>query len=126
MVDIFFKLVLYHVEKSNRDLRRTMEQQFEYMRELTISSRSRFIRVKGMPEEEGEDIEDKLLDLFKYIGMDLTRGDVERANRVGKIKPNSTYARLVNVELHSHAVKIEVLRRGIKLRNTQMSIQGRL
>lgn len=120
------KLVHFHVEKSNRDLRRTMEHQFEYMRELTMSSRSRFIRVKGLPEDEKEDIEDKLLDLFGYLGMELGRGDIERANRVGKVKPNATHARLVNVELHSHAVKIELLRRGIRLRNTQMAIQDDL
>ena len=89
-------------------------------------SRSRFIRVKGLPEDEKEDIEDKLLDLFGYLGMELGRGDIERANRVGKVKPNATHARLVNVELHSHAVKIELLRRGIRLRNTQMAIQDDL
>ena len=58
--------------------------------------------------------------------MDLTRWDIERCNRVGKIKPNATHARLVNVEMHSHAIKLEILRRGIRLRNTQMAIQDDL
>ena len=119
-------LVHFHVEKSNRDLRRAMTQQFEYMRDLTMSSRSRFIRLKGLAEEVNETnivLEERLIELFQYLGEDLIKGDIERVNRIGKKKDG--FNRVVMAELHSHATKQRLLRRAVKLRNTQYAIQGK-
>ena len=66
-----------------------MEQQYQYMHDITVSSRSRMIRIKGMPEET-DDLEAEILELFQYIGVEATRRDIERANRIGKLKANKT------------------------------------
>ena len=103
-----------------------MTQQFEYMRDLTMSSRSRFIRLKGLAEEVNETnivLEERLIELFQYLGEDLIKGDIERVNRIGKKKDG--FNRVVMAELHSHATKQRLLRRAVKLRNTQYAIQGK-
>ena len=46
------KLLHLHIERSNEDLRRAMEQQYQYMYDITVASRSRIIRIKGIPEDE--------------------------------------------------------------------------
>ena len=52
------KLLHLHIERSNEDLRRAMEQQYQYMYDITVASRSRIIRIKGIPEDESPELRD--------------------------------------------------------------------
>lgn len=116
------KLLHLHIQRSNENLRRSMEQQYQDMVDITMASRSRIIRIKGIPENEAEDLEDEILDLMLYLGIQADRRDIERANRVGRPQQNRTSHRQIVCELHSHEMKLTVLRKSIMLRNSNIAI----
>ena len=91
------KLLHLHIERSNEDLRRAMEQQYQYMYDITVASRSRIIRIKGIPEDESPEhtLEEMILELFDFMGVMTDIKDIERANRVGKRKENGVPPRLL-------------------------------
>jgi len=122
------KLLHLHIERSNEDLRRAMEQQYQYMYDITVASRSRIIRIKGIPEDESPEhtLEEMILELFDFMGVMTDIKDIERANRVGKRKENGVPPRIVNVELHSHRLKLLILQKSPKLRNSNAAVQDDL
>ena len=60
-----------------------MEQQYQYMYDITVASRSRIIRIKGIPEDESPEhtLEEMILELFDFMGVMTDIKDIERANR---------------------------------------------
>ena len=53
---------------------------------LEQHSRRETIKVVGLKKEEGEDTEQKVLDIFKAVGADITPADVSVAHRTGDRK----------------------------------------
>ena len=49
-------------------------------------SRRETIKVVGLKEEEGEDTEQKVLEIFKAVGGDITPADVSVVHRTGDRK----------------------------------------
>jgi len=93
------------------------------IREMKELSRSKFIRLKGIPEEADEDTSEKILELLEYLGYQVEADEVERANRVGEKSQDKTQPRAIVVELVSFKLKQSILREAAqKLRHTPYSV----
>lgn len=118
-----------HVKAKVHKTRERLQHQWEFMHELTSISKSQWVRIKGIPEEETveekqNDVEEKVFELMRYVGLEssesVTPNDIERANRIGKrIKTKSSEARIVLVELSSTRLKKRFVEEATRqLRNT--------
>ena len=93
------------------------------LKTLKEKSRSKFIRLKGIPEDENEKTDEKITELLQYLGFMITDLDIERANRVGKANNNPNQPRAIIAELSNYKLKMSVLREAAtKLRHTPYSI----
>ena len=93
------------------------------MKKLKEYSRSKFIRLKGIPEEEKEQTDEKITELLQYLGFMITEQAIEKANRVGKPNNNPNQPRAIIAELSNYKLKLSVLREAAtKLRHTPYSI----
>ena len=95
------------------------------LKHLKEGSRSKFIRLKGIPEEPNEKTDEKIAELLQYLGFMISEQDIEKANRVGSKdkQPNPNQPRVIIAELTNYKLKINVLREAAtKLRHTPYSI----
>ena len=75
------------------------------MKKLKEYSRSKFIRLKGIPEEEKEQTDEKITELLQYLGFMITEQAIEKANRVGKPNNNPNQPRAIIAELSNYKLK---------------------
>lgn len=75
--------------------------------------RSRNVIIFGLPEQKGENVEERVQEVFQEIGLKPTL----QATRVGKIRKDTT-KRPVQVSLSSHSVVHQVLCQVKKLRHS--------
>ena len=90
-------------------------------------SRKNSIRISGIIEEEGEDVEQKVIDFMKTnLKVDISRSEIEISHRVGRQHQDANgrqWPRQVIVKFESHKVKEKSMRTKSLLKGTNYSLQ---
>ena len=99
----------------------------EKIDDLEQYTRRSSLRIHGVPEERGENVEDKLLNIFsEKLGITITPECVDRCHRVGPIR-NGTDTRKktvrpVIVKFTSYKFRDSVYRSKSKLKGTKLVV----
>ena len=97
---------------NGKDLKFLMDQQEQYSRKSSV-------RIRGVPEQNGEDIEALTVDtMMKEIGINIQQNEIDIVHRVGRRQENKP--RPILVKFLSHKTKEKVMR--AKKRATNIKI----
>jgi len=111
------------IRKRHAYIRNHMKNNTGQIRGMKEASRSKFIRLKGIPEDSDEDTVEKIIELLEYLGYQVEADEIERANRVGEKSADKTTPRAIVVELVSFKLKQSILKEAAqKLRHTPYSV----
>ena len=90
-------------------------------------SRKNSVRISGITEEEGKDVEQKAIDFMKTnLKVDISRSEIEISHRVGRQQQDASGRQLprqVIVKFESHKVKEKTMRAKSLLKGTNSSLQ---
>lgn len=107
------------MEKKVKQLQDDLDAQEQY-------SRRESLRISGLRQEEGEDIEERVLQMFNRqmkVSPPIAPNDIARVHRVGSKNPkNATVPRQVLVKLSSYKVRAKVFKHKVNLTGSQLSI----
>lgn len=84
---------------------------------LDLRSRENNLIISGVPEEVGEDVIQKIIDIASFLNIQLSRYDITECHRIGPFVPNSDKPRRILAQFLNKLARNDVyLNRG-KLRN---------
>lgn len=100
---------------ANREMNDALDNQEQ-------ASRSRNIRVFGIPAENGENLRSKILAIFKQMNVNINNSQIQKCHRVAPMKP-SDKPPAVLVRFFSDADRLTVLKNRKNLRSTSIQVR---
>nr|XP_039270314.1 noelin-3-like [Styela clava] len=103
----------------------SLKDNYARLKDLTEYTKSNTLRIKGIEEKDGENLEEKITELAEYMGIKLLPNDINRVNRVRlKTAKNTSAPRVIALELSNNKLKTRLLRQSItSLNNSPYSMQ---
>ena len=130
-VDDKLKEVREEFNQSTTFIETSLQDEIANVREHAIHneqySRKNSVRISGITEDEGEDVEQKVIDFMKTnLKVDISRSEIEISHRVGRQHQDANgrqWPRQVIVKFESHKVKEKTMRAKSLLKGTNYSLQ---
>ena len=115
------KAELKTVKIENERLKQAVNLQVFKLDELDQYGRRENIRIHGVPEsfDTKDDGESVVLNIANELNIKIKTEDIQRAHRLGGIRPNASKPRPVIVRFISYKMRIEFLYSKSKLKNSE-------
>ena len=104
----------------NAQLKRRVEELEMKVDRADQYSRRNCLRVAGIPETEGESVDEKVLEMATAVEADISINDIDRSHRLGKLRRTSEQSakpRDIIIKFTSYRARQELLKNKSKLRS---------
>ena len=85
------------LQKNVEDLEEQLSDNDTYINKLDQYNRRNNIKIQGIPSSvSDENLEKKVIDIFKCLNIIIQSNDIEGCHRIGKANPQNTIIRFIN------------------------------